>query len=226
MNAEIADEVFRRIREAAALLLWDTEAVKVNLEKPFKLVSGNFSPIYINCRLAISHPILMNIFTTFAQAICEHNAIQVDVVAGGETAGIPFASYVAKSLSLPMVYIRKARKDHGIASLIEGTFPKDSKVLLVEDLVTDGGSKLHFVDAIRAAGGIVENVFVLFDREQGGRDVLGAQGIQLHSVTNMSMVLNIAKETGLVDEKQLASVVEYVHSPRNWHGKMGIPFNP
>lgn len=224
MKTKITEEVLLRIREIVALLLWDIEAVKVNLEKPFKLVSGNFSPIYINCRLAISHPILMNIFTTFAQAVCEHNAIQVDVVAGGETAGIPFASYVAKSLSLPMVYIRKAKKDHGIASLIEGTLPKDSKVLLVEDLITDAGSKLHFIDAIRSSGAIVENTLVLFDREQGGKDTLKKHGLQLYASTDMSTVLAVAKDVNLLPTSQLESVRDYLSDMHTWHKKCNLSF--
>jgi len=225
MKTQTVKEALLLIRETVALLLWDAEAVKVNLEKPFKLVSGNYSPIYINCRLAISHPILMNLFTTFAQAICEHNAIQVDVIAGGETAGIPFASYVAKGLSLPMVYIRKAKKDHGIASLIEGTLPKDSKVLLVEDLITDAGSKLHFIDAIQSSGAIVENTLVLFDREQGGKDILKKHGLQLYAATDMSTVLTVAKDANLLPTSQLESVRDYLSDMHAWHKKKGLKFN-
>ena len=135
-----------------------------------------------------------------------------------------FASYVDKSLSLPMIYIRKAKKDHGIASLIEGTLPKDSKVLLVEDLITDAGSKLHFIDAIRSSGAIVENVLVLFDREQGGKDTLKKHKLKLYAATDMSTVLAVAKSAKLFSKTLLQSVCEYLDHPNEWHKKKGLKF--
>ena len=224
MEPQIAEKVLPRMREIAALLLWDIGAVKVNIDEPFKLVSGNYSPIYINCRLAISNKTLMQFFVASAQTIREHRRIQVDVVAGGETAGIPFAAYVAQSLSLPMIYVRKARKGHGIASLIEGHIPKNSEVLLVEDLITDAGSKLHFIEAVRAAGGVVKNVLVLFDRGQGGGKILEEQGIKLHAVTDMGTALTVAKYSGLLSEMNLKSVSEYLKDMRAWHRKHSLTF--
>lgn len=219
MEAQIVEKVLPRMREIAALLLWDIEAVKVNLDEPFKLVSGNYSPIYINCRLAISHPTLMQFFVASAQIICEHHHIRVDVVAGGETAGIPFAAYLAQGLSAPMVYVRKSKKGHGIDSLVEGHISQNNKVLLVEDLITDGGSKLHFVDAIRAAGGIVENVFVLFDREQGGKKTLKEHGIQLYSATDMTTVLKVSEESGILSKESLEFLFDYLNNPLEWQNK-------
>ena len=224
MDAKIAEKVLPRMSEMVSLLLWDIGAVKVNIDEPFKLVSGNYSPIYINCRLAISNPTLMSLFTASSQIICEHKDIHIDVVAGGETAGIPFAAYVAQSLSLPMIYVRKARKGHGIASLIEGHITKSSNVLLVEDLITDAGSKLHFINAIRAADGLVKNVLVLFDREQGGREALRAQDIQLYSVTDLKTALDIAKEANLLPDSHLQSVKEYLKDVRLWHRKHKLSF--
>lgn len=224
MDAQIAENVLTRMREIAALLLWDIGAVKVNIDEPFKLVSGNYSPIYINCRLAISNKTLMQFFVASAQTICDHRRIQVDVVAGGETAGIPFAAYVAQSLSLPMVYVRKEKKGHGIGSFIEGCIPKNSKVLLVEDLITDAGSKLHFIKAIQADSGMVNDVLVLFDRHQGGAEALAKEGISLYSVTDMGNALTVAKEARLISGNDLKSVQDYLSSPCNWHVKRGLSF--
>lgn len=224
METQIAENVLPRMREITALLLWDIGAIKVNIDEPFKLVSGNYSPIYINCRLAISNKTLMQFFVAFAQTIREHRRIQVDVVAGGETAGIPFAAYVAQSLSLPMIYVRKAKKGHGIASLIEGHIPKNSNVLLVEDLITDAGSKLHFINAIRATDSLVKNVLVLFDRAQGGGQILEEQGITLHAVTDMVTALAVARNTRIFPETHLESVREYLNDPLKWHEQRGLEF--
>jgi orotate phosphoribosyltransferase len=222
MGPKVAEKVLSRAREIAAYLLWDIGAIRVNLDEPFKLVSGNYSPIYINCRQAISFPAFMGLFTAFARAICEHRAIDIDVVAGGETAGIPFAAYVAQTLSRPLIYVRKAKKEHGLASLVEGQLKEGSRVLLVEDLITDAGSKLHFIEAIRTAGGVVNNVLVLFDREQGGGQILEEQGIKLHAVTDMETALTVAKDSGVLTETHVDSVREYLRDMRAWHEKHGL----
>jgi len=224
MKSKIREAILPRVSEIAALFLWESGAVKVNLKEPFKLVSGNYSPIYINCRIIISHPHFMNLFTAFTQTLCRYHRIAMKVVAGGETAGIPFAAFVAQSLSLPLVYVRKAPKEHGITSRVEGNIPRAAKVLLVEDLITDAGSKLSFIEAIKDAGGIVEDVLVLFDREQGGREMLQNQAINLYSITDMATAINVAKRTKLLSKPQLESVQEYLHSPREWHARRNLPF--
>jgi len=206
MSSRVTEEVLLRVREIAAF------------------VSGNHSPIYINCRQVISSPTFMAYFACFARAICEYNAIAPDVIAGGETAGIPFAAYLADALSLPMVYVRKAKKGHGLASFMEGQLPNESKVLLVEDLITDAGSKLHFIDAVRACSGIVKDVLVLFDRGQGGGSVLAKHGIRLHAITDMGTALTVAEESGLLSDTHLESVREYLGNMRAWHEKHGLPF--
>ena len=225
MGPKIAEKVLSQAQEIAAYLLWDIGAIRVNLDEPFKLVSGNYSPIYINCRQVISFPTFMGLFTAFARAICEHRAVEIDAVAGGESAGIPFAAYVAQALSRPMIYVRKVKKEHGLASLIEGQVKEGNRVLLVEDLITDAGSKLHFIDAISAVGGVVNDVLVLFDRGQGGGEALEKRGIRLHKVTDMDTAITVAKEAGLVSDKDVESIRDYLSSPRAWHTKHHFPFN-
>jgi len=221
---DMMEAILPRIRVVAALFLWESGAIKVNFEEPFKLVSGNYSPIYINCRRVISYPPFMHLFTAFTRVICHYYKLTMDVIAGGETAGIPFAAFVAQSLSLPMVYVRKATKDHGIASRVEGSIPPRAKVLLVEDLITDAGSKLSFIEAIRAAGGIVDDVLVLFDREQGGREALEANGIRLYSITDMTLAIRVAQDSKLLSDSQIQSLREYFQSPKNWHAKRELTF--
>jgi len=224
MKEAISKKILFNISEIAALLLWETGAIKVNLDKPFKLVSGNHSPIYINCRLVLSEPSFMQLFAAFVKIISERNSIHLDVVAGGETAGIPFAAYVAQTQSLPMVYVRKKPKGHGIASQVEGNINEGQRILLIEDLITDAASKINFINAIRAAGGIVEDVLVLFDRLQGGRESLEEMGVRLHVVTDMEVALTVSKDIDFLSDDNLKVIREYLQDPIEWHRNRGLIF--
>lgn len=224
MSMNVSEQVLRRLREVIALLLWEAGAVKADLKEPFKLVSGNYSPIYVDRRRVISDPVFMRFFACVAGAIRRWAGIRADVVAGGETAGIPFASFVAHSLSLPMVYVRKAKKDHGLSNLVEGHIPQGAEVLLVEDLITDGGSKVRFIDAIGAAGGKVADVFVLFDRLQGGSETMAEIGTRLHSATDMDVLLAVAEAELLLPEGHVGAIRTYLRSPREWHEGRGLTF--
>src|SRR3990172_4507626 len=143
--------------ELVAKLLWEAGAVKVNLKEPFRLVSGNCSPVYIDCRKLISDPHSMRIITTLFCDVIEQNKIRVDVVAGGESAGIPFASFLAKELGKPLVYVRKKNKSYGTEPLVEGNPGKSCWIILVEDLITDGLSKLGFIESLKSTGNKVEH---------------------------------------------------------------------
>ena len=225
MANKITEQIQGNISNTIALLLWENEAIKVDHEHPFKLASGNFSPIYINCRQVISDPVFMHLFTASARSICSRAKVLSDVIAGGETAGIPFGAYLAQVLSLPFIYVRKAKKGHGIANLIEGGLKVEDKlVLLVEDLITDAGSKLHFINALRKAGAEVEDVLVLFDRKQGGKQTLEKEGIELHALTNLQSALEVAVNNDLLTPEQFQSVTDYLEDPRGWHDAKGLKF--
>ena len=220
----LADEITSTTRRLVALQLWQLGAIKVNLAEPFRLVSGKYSPIYINCRLLISSPAFADLFAAATRLIVEHRQVKFDVVAGGETAGIPFAAFVARAFGLPMVYVRKEVKGHGVPSRVEGSLQPQARVVLVEDLITDAGSKISFVEGIRGAGGVVEDVVVVFDRLQGGRDALKQEGIRLHALTDMDMVLAEAQVAGLVSREELDSVRSYLAYPKGWHLARGLPY--
>lgn len=220
----IEQKMMEEVGRLVALHLWRLEAIKVNLEKPFRLASGNYSPIYVNCRQLISSPAFADLFAAAARMICEFNKLAFDVIAGGETAGIPFAAFLARSLGKPMIYIRKAKKDHGIASRIEGSLHSGQRVLLVEDLITDAGSKLSFIDAIKEVGGTVKDVIVIFDRLQGGEAALKSIGIDLYSITNIGTFLSIAEEHDLFSATHLAEIGKYLFDPGQWHQERSYPF--
>ena len=141
--------------EIAADILLDIEAVHIRPQEPFTFTSGRLSPVYVDCRKIISFPRARARLMDMAVDLLGQQAgfEQFDAVAGGETAGIPFAAWIAERLSLPMLYIRKKPKGFGRNARIEGALAPGQRVLLVEDLATDGGSKLSFIDAVREAEG-------------------------------------------------------------------------
>ncbi len=224
MNQVITERMNRQIAEMTALLLWENGAVKINSDKPFKLASGNYSPIYINCRQVISDPVFMQLFVAFAASIGKWNQMTFEMVAGGETAGIPFAGYIAHALNLQMLYVRKKAKSYGIASKVEGGSPAGKNVILIEDLITDGGSKIGFIDALRAGGGEVSHTLVLFDRNQGGQETLAKLGVSLFSVTDLSTTLKVAEDNEIISKSNLSSVKNYLEDPIGWHGERSLTF--
>ena len=147
-----------------ARMLLEIKAVHFNAEDPFTLASGLPSPTYIDCRKLISYPriraTLMDFLTVTVMRDAGFEAF--DNVAGGETAGIPFAAMIAERMALPMTYVRKKPKGYGRNARIEGEMTPGQRVLLVEDLTTDGGSKISFVDAIRETGASCAHTAVIF----------------------------------------------------------------
>ena len=220
----LADRVLTRLREAAALYLWRLDAVRVQPDEPFRLASGNSSPIYVNCRRVISEPGFMQLFCAAATTICERRGLKVDAIAGGETAGIPFAAYLAQAMARPMAYVRKKAKGYGIASRVEGHLTPGARVLLVEDLITDGGSKLGFLDAIAQAGAEISDVLVLFDRQQGGTELLARRGVTLHAVADRATTLAAGTAAGVLSAEAVEVVEAYFRDPAGWHRARGLEF--
>jgi len=224
MNKKIKGQIIENIEQITALLLWEFGAIKINVEEPFKLVSRNYSPIYINCRLLISHTQFMDLFCSFAHWIITSEDIRVDLIAGGETAGIPFSAYLAQRIDYPMAYVRKRSKEHGISSLVEGDVNKDQRVLLVEDLITDGLSKKVFIDGLRDQGAIVENCLVVFDREQGGSDFLQNMEVTLYALCNMHSALSVGSSSGMISSADEKNVHAYLEDPKKWQEQRGFVF--
>jgi orotate phosphoribosyltransferase len=224
MNEKIKGQIRENIEQIIALLLWEFGAIKINVEKPFKLVSGNYSPIYINCRLLISHTQFMDLFCSFAHWLIKSEDIRVDLIAGGETAGIPFSAYLAQRLGYPMAYVRKRSKEHGISSLVEGDVKKDHRVLLVEDLITDGLSKKIFIDGLRDQGAVVKDCLVIFDREQGGFDFLREMGVTLYVLCNMRSALSVGGSFDMISSADGKDVQVYLEDPKKWQEQRGFQF--
>jgi orotate phosphoribosyltransferase len=196
--------------------MWRLGAVRVSVNEPFQLASGKRSPLYINGRQVIGDPGFVRLFVTTATALLAAREVHYDVVAGGETAGIPYASFLAASLSLPMAYIRKQPKGYGLGRRVEGATLDGRQVLLVEDLITDGGSKVGFLEAIVEAGGRVADALVLFDREQGGCALLARHGVTLHAATDLTTTLDAGVASGLLAAADRAAIDLYLADPDGW----------
>ena len=170
----------KTIAELTAKMLLEVEAVRFFDTKPFTFTSGWASPVYTDCRRLISFPHVRRTLMEFGEATLARDAgfERFDAVAGGETAGIPFAAWMADRLALPMLYVRKAPKGFGRNAQIEGHLAPGARVLLVEDMTTDGRSKVNFCQALRAAGATVDHAFVVFfyDIFPAGRKILAAIG--------------------------------------------------
>jgi orotate phosphoribosyltransferase len=148
---------------------------------------------------------------------------QFDVVAGGETAGIPFAAWLSDKMSLPMIYVRKKPKGFGRNAQIEGNLPEGSRVLLVEDLTTDGGSKLKFAEAIANAGATVSDTFAVFyyDIFPDTPARLQAAGMRLHYLATWWDVLKVCKDEKRFDATTLAEVEKFLNAPVEWSAAHG-----
>ena len=208
------------IARLSARMLLEVRAVHFNAETPFILSSGLPSPTYIDCRKLISFPRIRSALMDFlAVTVMREAGFEAfDNIAGGETAGIPFAAMVAERLALPMTYVRKKPKGHGRGARIEGVMTEGQRVLLVEDLTTDGGSKLSFVDAIRETGATCADTAVIFyyDIFEGTEAKLAAHGVALHHLCTWWDVLAEARAQGAFDAGTLAEVEAFLKAPRDW----------
>ncbi|SPH17379.1 Orotate phosphoribosyltransferase [Defluviimonas aquaemixtae] len=208
------------IARLTARMLLEIEAVHFNADEPFTLASGLPSPTYIDCRKLISFPRIRSTLMDFlAVTVMREAGFEAfDNIAGGETAGIPFAAMVAERLALPMTYVRKKPKGYGRNSRIEGAMTEGQRVLLVEDLTTDGGSKLSFVDAIRETGATCGHTAVIFYYGIFPETVkvLGDHSLRLHHLCTWWDVLAEARESEAFPAATLREVETFLTDPRTW----------
>ena len=208
------------IARSVARMLLEIDAVLFSVDDPFKLTSGMMSPVYIDCRKIISFPRMRAAMMDYGATVITHDIghESLDALAGGETAGIPFAAWLAERIGLPMQYVRKKPKGFGRDARIEGSITEGQRVLLVEDLATDGGSKINFVSALREAGAKVDHSFVIFyyDIFRDTPEKLGVNGIELHYLVTWWDVLAECKQTNKFNETTLSNVEDFLFEPRGW----------
>lgn len=210
----------KTMAKLSAQMLLEIGAVHFNAREPYIYASGLPGPTYIDCRKLISFPRIRSTLMDFLTCTVMRNAgfETFNNIAGGETAGIPFAALVAERMGLPMTYVRKNPKGYGRNARIEGVMGEGDRVLLVEDLTTDGGSKISFVDAIRETGATCAHTAVIFyygifpETEK----TLGDHGITLHSLCTWWDVLAVAKNSGAFDADTLREVESFLNAPKAW----------
>lgn len=210
-----------QIAKESAKILLSTKSVLVNTKDPFTYTSGAKGPVYVDCRRLISFVDERRQLMKFAHEILAD--LNIDYVAGGETAGIPYGAFLSEELSKPMLYVRKKPKGFGRMAQIEGYFDEKTKpnVMLVEDLQRDGGSKVPFVNVLREAGAEVTDSFVVFHygtfpkSEERMKDL----GINLHALCTWWDILSVAKEDNIFDDDTIESVKSFLKDPDTWSEK-------
>lgn len=219
-------EVSKKVAE----MLLSTQSIAVYKDKPFVFVSGRISPVYIDCRKLLSFAAEREYIVTALAKMAESDIglDNFDVVAGGETAGIPYAAFVAHIVKKPMIYIRKQPKGYGGTKQIEGILEAAQRVLMVEDLITDGLSKMRFNIGIRGAGAKMTHCLCVFDYASDRLDLhegkinLAKNDIDLHVLANWDDVLDTGLSKSYFTEGSSRQILEFLKDPENWGRKMGF----
>lgn len=197
--------------------LLEIGAIKINYQKPFTWSSGWKSPIYCDNRLALSYPLIRTyIKEKLAQTISKHFD-KVDCIAGVATAGIPQGALVADLLGLPFIYVRPKPKEHGMGNMIEGRLEKGARIVMVEDLISTGGSSLKAAQAAQAAGGKVIGMAAIFTYgfDTAEKNFTEAK-IPLVCLSDFNSLLEEAVKNQYLDENQLIYVKSWRLDPANW----------
>ena len=204
--------------EIIAEKLIDIESVKFSFENHFTLTSGLKSPVYVDCRKIISFLDEREFIMNEALNYFEKNKIKFDLVAGGETAGIPYAAIISEKIKKPMVYIRKKPKGFGQNQQIEGNFKEKEKAILIEDLATDGGSKVVFVEAMRKAGLIVNDIFVIFyyDIFNLENSMLSKLNVNIHSLCTWKDIISVIEKKNSYKKNDIKNLKKFLSNPDDW----------
>jgi orotate phosphoribosyltransferase len=211
------EEIEKRVWEEEKLFLMKQVGVLLIKNDAIKfgdyiLTSGKKSPYYIDLRLTISSPITMDWIANALTRIIvnEIGKDKIDSVLGVPTAGVPFATVVSQKLGLPLIYYRQARKEHGVRKKIEGILGRNDRVLVVDDLITTGESVIEAAEVVRDQGGVVNELVVLLDREQGGKERLRSFRIEPHILFNISDAMAWLNKVGLIEDKVYETVQKYI----------------
>ena len=206
-----------------AKILIDIKSVNFSFKNHFTLTSGLKSPVYVDCRKIMSFAKEREIIINSAINYLKINNIDNEIIAGGETAGIPYAAYISEKLKKPMVYIRKKPKGFGINKQIEGNFHKNQSALLVEDLATDGGSKITFINAMREAELEVKDIFVIFyyDIFDFKKSDLFKLNVKIHSLCTWKDIINYIEKNNIYTEKEILDLKIFLSNPNKWRENNG-----
>ncbi|GLI84347.1 orotate phosphoribosyltransferase [Rossellomorea marisflavi] len=205
------------MKKQIAKELLNIKAVFLNPGEPFTWSSGIKSPIYCDNRLTLSYPAVRKQIADGLVSMIREHFPEVDVIAGTATAGIPHAAWVSERMDLPMCYVRSKAKGHGKGNQIEGKVLPGQKVVVIEDLISTGGSCITAVEALRESECEVLGVAAIFTYElQKGTDALSEHGINAVSLSDYSSLLEAAGEEGLISGADLVELKEWRRDPEGW----------
>ncbi len=207
------------IVETIAKDLLDIKAVKLSPQAPFTWASGIKSPIYCDNRLTISYPAIRKAIARGIAALIKEKWPQAEVIAGTATAGIPHAAWIAAELDLPMVYVRSKPKDHGRGKQIEGVLPAGAKTILIDDLISTGGSVLKAVAAARNEGADVIGVAGIFSYQlAAATENFAKEKLEFVTLTNYGELLDAAIKADYVSADQRSVLEQWRQDPAHWTG--------
>ena len=207
-----------------AKIALDIGAIKLAPEQPFTWASGYRMPVYNDNRMLLGNADHRLLVARGFQEILTRENIPVDVVAGTATAGIPPATTLANSLHTPLIYVRAAAKKYGMGNLIEGVLKNDQQVVVVEDLISTGGSALKAVEAIRQAGGQVEHCLSIFHYGfTQAEEAFADKKCRLHSLLTFQSLLEYAEQSGTLSKNQTDLLRPWYGDPFGWGEKHGFP---
>lgn len=210
-----------RAKEIAGILL-DIGAVKVSVNPPFTWTSGIKSPVYCDNRKLISHLSARKKIVEGFVEMMRAMKLEPEFLGGTATAAIPWAAFLAHELNLPMVYIRPEKKAHGAGKQVEGDLPSGKRVLIVEDLISTGGSSVAAASAVQSeCKGVVTDVFAIVTWElDESKKVFAEAGLKLSALTGFSNIIGLALERGQITQEQWEKILEFKKDPRTWSAKL------
>ena len=203
--------------EKISSYLLQIKAIKLQPKTPFKWASGWNSPIYCDNRVSLSFPVIRSNIAEGLAFLIKKYYPETEVIAAVATGAIPHGTLVADRLSLPLVYVRSAPKEHGLGNMVEGFFTPGAKITVVEDLISTGKSSLAAVDALRNAGAVVEGMVAIFSYGfQHASDAFEAKKCSLHTLTNYEKVLSKAIEENYISPEERILLEDWRKSPQTW----------
>ena len=201
-----------------AEILLKINAVVLRTNPPFKWASGILSPIYTDNRLLMSYPKEREFIVDSFVNLIKNNKIKCDALAGTATAGISWAAWIAQKMNLPMVYVRSEAKDHGKANKIEGLVDSGKNYVVVENLISTGGSSINAIDALRECGAIVENCIAIFTYElEKSFSNFESKKAKLHTLTNFTNLVKVALDKKSISNQELKKIMEWKKNPEKWN---------
>jgi orotate phosphoribosyltransferase len=209
-------------KQEIAEILLSSKAVTLNPDKPFTYASGIKSPIYCDNRLLLSDVDARRKIVDAFEEMFKENGITFDIVAGTATAGIPWGAWVAEEENAPFIYARSNKKDHGKKNKIEGKIEKGKKALVIEDLISTGGSSVNAVDAVKHAGAEVDTCAAIFTYDMKKAEERFARiNCNILALTDFSTLIEVAVSRKYITKKQAGVVKEWNKDPEGWGKKYG-----